>query len=237
MRFYLNLFQKNHSVDCLTYEQNTKKPYKDNLSLQRTCSPLAWKRETRKETSTFFNLFLFNSRNSDPPKFQGVCMDDSPSVEDIVGINFFIYDNDLIDGAMVGELARRNIKKYGNNVQLIRYKSYICYVDIIHAPFGAFRCSTCDTYFQTIGNLERHLVRCSQGMKRINPENVYQLPGTLFDKLDSFDIQNTGDTKLFEKLAVFDFDYVCIPGKKSKTPKRQIGLVNMFPYQSRYLQI
>ena len=35
---------KNHSVNCLTYEQNTKKPIQgQNLSLQSTCSPLAWK--------------------------------------------------------------------------------------------------------------------------------------------------------------------------------------------------
>ena len=33
-------------------------------------------------------------------------MDDIPSVEDIVGTNILKYDIDLIDGAMVGELAR-----------------------------------------------------------------------------------------------------------------------------------
>ena len=69
-------------------------------------------------------------------------MDDIPSVEDIVGINIFIYDIDLIDGAMVGELARRSIKKYEKNVQLIRYNSHICYVDNINALFKAFRCPT-----------------------------------------------------------------------------------------------
>ena len=74
-------------------------------------------------------------------------MDDIPSVEDIVGINISIYDIDLIDGAMVGELARRSIKKYEKNVQLIRYNSHICHVDNIHALFKAFHCSTCDTYF------------------------------------------------------------------------------------------
>ena len=46
-------------------------------------------------------------------------MDDISSVEDIVGINIFIYDIDLIDGAMVGELARRGIKKHKKNVQLV----------------------------------------------------------------------------------------------------------------------
>ena len=29
-----------------------------------------------------------------------------------MGVNIFIYDIDLIDGAMIGELARRSIKKY-----------------------------------------------------------------------------------------------------------------------------
>ena len=59
------------------------------------------------ETSKLFTLFLINNTNSDPSKFQGVCMDDIPSVENIVGINIFKYDIDLIDGAMDGELARR----------------------------------------------------------------------------------------------------------------------------------
>ena len=53
-------------------------------------------------------------------------MNDIRSVEDIVGINTFAYNVDLIDGAMVGELARRSIKKYEKNVQLIRYnRSYL----------------------------------------------------------------------------------------------------------------
>ena len=37
------------------------------------------------------------------------------------------------------------------------------------------------------------LVRCSERVKPIYPHNVYQLRGTLFDKLDSFDIQYTND--------------------------------------------
>ena len=47
-------------------------------------------------------------------------MDDLPSVEYIVGNNIFIYDIDLIDGAMVGVLARRSIRKYEKKFQLIQ---------------------------------------------------------------------------------------------------------------------
>ena len=115
---------------------------------------------------------------------------------------------------MGGELARRSIKKYEKSVQLIRYKSHICYVDNINALFKAFRCPTCDTNFQKTGNLERHLLRCSERVKRIYPKNVYQLRETLFGKLDSFGIQYTEDQKLFTNLAVFDFESICILEEK-----------------------
>ena len=98
----------------------------------------------------------------------------------------------------------------------MRYNSHICYVDNIHALFKAFRCPTCDTYFQETGNLERHLVRCSERVKHIYPKNVYQHRETLFDKLGSFGIENTDDQKLFTNLAVSDFESICIPDEKFK---------------------
>ena len=137
---------KSHTVNCLTYEENTKEPYKDNLCLFRTLGlHLHGNERLEQETSKLFSLFPINSTNPDPSKFQGVCTDDIPSVEDNVGINIFIYDIDLIEGAMDGELARRSIKTYENNVQLMRYNSHICYVDNIHTLFKAFRCPTCAT--------------------------------------------------------------------------------------------
>ena len=208
---------RNRSINCPTYEQNTKKPYKDNLCLFRALAlHLHGNERLGEETAKLFNLFLVNSTNPDPSKFQGVCLDDILSVEDIVGIIIFIYDFNLIDGAMLGELARRSIKKFDKSVQLLRYNSHICYVDNIHALLKAFCCPTCDTFFQKTGNLERHLVRCSERVKHIYPKNVYQLRETLFDKLDSFGIQYTDDQKLFTNLAVFDFESIFIPEEKFK---------------------
>ena len=45
---------------------------------------------------------------------------------------------------------------------------------------------------------------------------MYQLRETLFDKLDSLDIQYTDDQKLFKNLAVFEFESNCIPDQKFK---------------------
>ena len=176
-------FVKNHGVNCLTYEENTKRPCKDKLCLFRALALHLHVNDKRleEETSKLFNLFLINSTTPDPSKFQGVCIDDIPFVKDRVRINIFIYDINIIDGAMVGELARRSIKKYEKKVQLIRYNGHICYVNNIHALFKAFRCPTCDTYFQKTGNLERHLARCGERVNHIYPKNAYQLRKALFD--------------------------------------------------------
>ena len=53
-------------------------------------------------------------------------------------------------------------------------------------------------------------------MKHIHPKNVYQLRETLFDKLDSFDIQYTDDQRLVTNLAVFDIESICITEEKFK---------------------
>ena len=142
---------KNYTLNCLTYEQNTKKPYKDNLCLFRALAlHLHGIERLEEETSKFLNLFSINSTNPDALMFPGVCVDALASVEDIVGISIFVNDIDFIDGSMVGDLARGSIKNQGKNVHLIQYNSHICYVDNINALFKAFRCPTCDTYFQRL---------------------------------------------------------------------------------------
>ena len=135
---------RNPTVNCLTYEQNTKKTYKDNLCPFRALDLHLHGNEARGRNIKVIQS-LSNSTNPYPSKFQRVRMDVILPLENIVGINIFISDIDLIDGAVVGELARRSIKKYEKNVQLLQYTSHICYVDNIHALFKAFRCPTCDT--------------------------------------------------------------------------------------------
>ena len=62
---------KNHTVNCLTYEQNTKKPYKDNLCLFRALAlHLHGNERLEEETSKLFNLFLVNSTNPDLQNFK-----------------------------------------------------------------------------------------------------------------------------------------------------------------------
>ena len=145
-----------------------------------------------------------------PNQFQGVHMNGIPTVEDLLTLNILLYDIDIVDGNIIGELARRSVQKYENTVRLPRYNNHICYVNNINAVFQSFRCPNCDTFFDRTFNLERHLTTCNERVKNVYPRNVYQIRETLFDKLDSFGINYTSDQKLFDNLAKFDFESICV---------------------------
>ena len=159
---------KNQNLNCLTYEQNTKKPYKDNLCLFRALAlHLHGIERLEEETSKLFKFFLNNCGEAHPSKFQGVHMTDIPKVEEQLQLNIFLYDIDFVKRELIGELARRSIQKFEKSVKLLRYKNHICYVSDMNSFFKSFRCSTSDTIFSKTGNLERHLITCSERVKHI----------------------------------------------------------------------
>ena len=131
-------------------------------------------------------------------------------------LNIFRYDIDFVNGELIGDLCRRSIQKYGKSVKLLRYNKHICYVNNINALFKAFRCTTCDTFFSKTGNLERHLVTCSECVEYFYPKNVYELRETLFEKLDAINIPNRSVQKLFKNLALFDFESICVKDEAYK---------------------
>ena len=81
------------------------------------------------ETSKLFNLFINKMDGLSADQFQGVHMNDIPFVEDLLTLNIVLYDIDIVDGNIIGELARRSVQKYENTVRLLRYNNHICYVN------------------------------------------------------------------------------------------------------------
>ena len=162
---------RNCIVNCLTFERITRQPHNDNLCLFRALAlHLYGNEELEEETSIVFNLFLNNSEKRDPSMFQGVHMTNIPNVEEMLQLNIFLYDIDFVDGKLIGELARRSIQKFEKSVKLLRYNNHNCYVTNINALFKAFRCTTCDIFFSKMGNLEQHLVTCSDRVEHIYPK-------------------------------------------------------------------
>ena len=110
---------KNHNVNCLTFERNTRQTYNDNLCLFKTLALHSQGNEKLKEeTSKIFNLFLNNSEDEGVLKFHGVNLNDILKVEDVLQLNIFLYDLDFVDGELIGELARRSLQTFENSVKL-----------------------------------------------------------------------------------------------------------------------
>ena len=202
---------KNHTVNCLTFEENTRQAFNDNLCLFPALAlHLHGTQRLEEETSKIFNFFIKKMDGLSADQFQGVHMNDVPIVEDLLTLNILLYDIDIVDGNIVGELARRSVQKYENTVRLLGYNNHICYVNNIKAVFQSFRCPNCDTFFNRTFNFERHLTTCSERVKNFYPRNVYQIRETLFDKMDSLGIKYTSEEKLFKNLAIFDFESICV---------------------------
>ena len=171
---------KNHSINCLTYEENTRQPYNNKLCLFRALAlHLHGNQRLEEETPKIFNLFVNKMDGLSADQFQGVHMNDIPMVEDLLTLNIVLYDIDIVNGNIIGELARRSVQKYENTVRLLRYNNHICYVNNINAVFQSFRCLDCDTFFNRTFNLDQNLNTCGERVKTVYPKNGYQTQKTL----------------------------------------------------------
>ena len=178
---------RNGTINCLAFKQNTRQPYIDNLCLFRALAlHVHGYQRLEEETSKLFNLFINKLDGLNPNQFQEVHMNDIPTVEDLLILNIVLYDINIVDGTIIGELARRSVQKYDNSVRLPRDNSHICYLNNKNAGFKSSRCPNCDTFFNRTFYLERHLTTSRERLKNVYPKNVYQTQETLFDKLDPF---------------------------------------------------
>ena len=159
----------------------------------------------KKRLQNWFNFFFNKMDGMNADQCHGVHTNDIIFVEDLLTLNIVLYDIDIVDCIIVGELARRRKQKHNNTVRLLKYNNRICYVSNVIAVFHASRCPNCDIFFSRAFNLERPLTTCSERVNIICQRNVYQIRQTLFDKLVSFGIKYTSERKLFNKLSNIRF--------------------------------
>ena len=104
---------------------------KDYLCLFRAVAVhLFGSTELKPNAAKLFSDFLHESGH-DAINFRGVSMDHLVFVENAIKHNIFIYYIDIEDRNFVGELARRSIEIYENNMNLLSYNNHICYIDDI----------------------------------------------------------------------------------------------------------
>ena len=81
-----------------------------------------------------------------PNQFQSIHKNIIPIVEDPLVLNIWLYDIDIVNGNIFGEVSRRSVQNSESTVQLLRFNNHICYLKISKALFLSFLCPTCDTF-------------------------------------------------------------------------------------------
>ena len=200
---------RNPEVNCLVSNGHNE-PYNDNLCLFRAIAiHLFGSVDVELHATEIFHNFITVS-GCDPESFTGVSFDQIPIIEELIKQNIFIYDFDIEDGEIIGELVRRSVERYDENIKVLRYNNHICYVNDINKFFKKFRCPSCDVFFNHSGNFNRHLKTCKERVKNVYPRGAYSLRETLFEKLDNFSIAYPEDHTLFRNFVVFDFEAICV---------------------------
>ena len=97
----------NHTINCLKFEENARQLYTENMCLFRaTALHMHGNQRLEEETSKIFSLFINKMDGPSPVHFEGFHMNDIRTAEDLLTLNFLLYELDIVDGNIVGELAR-----------------------------------------------------------------------------------------------------------------------------------
>ena len=98
-------------VNCLLSDGNHE-PYNDNLCLSRAIAIcLLGLVDVELPVIKIFHNFVTAS-GCDPDNFAGVSFDQIPLFVELIKQNVFIYDFDIGDGEIIGELVRRSVEHF-----------------------------------------------------------------------------------------------------------------------------
>ena len=150
----------------------------------------------------------------------------------MTGCNLFFYGFDVQEGDYVGELACGrvgSIGKFERTVKLLRFNNHIVHTIDIDSFFKCFRCPSYDGFFNWSKTL-------SDWVRRIYPKNVYTLREKLFEKLEGFRTPVSKDNKLFNNLAIFKFDSICVPTDELNATQKTFGWKNSSQFRYHYLR-
>ena len=163
---------KRSDVNCLNYKSNRER-YNDKLCLLRAvCMHETGNERVEEATKKLTNAYLTAYPHLSIQNFRGVGLEDLHIVGRLAEVNILVYDNEVSDGGIIGELAQRSLQRFNSTATLLRYNNHICYVTDVNKVVKSFPCSTCNTFFTKCSNLQRHMPKCEELVKKIYPKSA-----------------------------------------------------------------
>ena len=79
------------------------------------------------ETSKIFNFFINRKDGLNLPQLQGGLLNENLVLEDLLHLNTFMYETDIVDGEKIGKVALRNAEKHESTVRLLQVVILLCF--------------------------------------------------------------------------------------------------------------
>ncbi|KAJ8050420.1 Zinc finger protein MSN4 [Holothuria leucospilota] len=227
--------KNNKALTTLERNRKTGERYKDNLclfrclALFRGSSPNSLEKETKK-------LCLEYSRQ-DPDNFGGIPLKELSSFEDTFKVNVVVYElirHDVNDGDsardatkdlklcdsaganVTARLVRRSLERYDNTLYVNLSGKHFSYISNIKMYTKTYLCTKCQKLWKDSNALLRHEMKCEgKGSKHKFPGGVFQIPKTVFEKLEDEGFSVPETLRYHPYRVVFDFECYFTPNEES----------------------
>ena len=206
-----DFIKNNRGLHSLTHKPNTWQRYDDNLcffrclALHRGADIRGLERSTHELAETF-------QRATGKRVSRGVTLEDLTEAERIFEVTIQVYNltrkDDNGDGRPQTQvhLIRRSHRRYPSKLHLNLFDDHFSYIFDLDKYSQTFECQKCRMVFDRSFNLQRHVPTCNANVKHRFPGGVYNLPETIFDKLEEAGISVEEDLKYYPYRATYDYE-------------------------------
>ncbi|KAJ8050172.1 hypothetical protein HOLleu_03268 [Holothuria leucospilota] len=189
--------------------------YRDNWGAIRTHHRRAHHRKSNlgiineRPIDLFAKLQAAKGSTASASTFKGVSFQELGDVEKLFKCNIYVYElkpeetcstqpqnTDHVDvsgskdakPSLVSELLRRSPSRYESTMYLNYYKGHFSLIKDMNHYSKSFSCSRCRRLFTKYKNLQKHIPHCKQHVSYQFPGGVFELPPSIFDKLEAVGI-------------------------------------------------
>jgi len=170
-----------------------------------------------KQVISFYNEYQsYISNKTHPSKFEGVTLQDIPSLEACfrVNINIFKLHEDSSCSAVY-----KSPHLFENAMNLNQYGNHLSFITDIQVFCQKFQCSYCTKLFKRKDAWRRHEKTC-ETKRNLNFVGGFFKPKlTIFQELDNYGVHIPTSKRFFEHFIVFDLESVLSPANEIGTDK------------------
>ena len=176
------------SLTSLDRDPTTRLEYNDNLCLFRAIFFSRTKEENNLHGihelySLWRRITQKTTLPEDPEEFEGITLEDLPSVEKALKINLYVVNRDR-DGNKI--VIYRSMRHHDETINLNQHGNHLSFINNLKIFGRKFLCETCGRHWKTAYLLHRHQPVCHTEPSFKYPGGFHRRPQTMFEKFRSF---------------------------------------------------